>query len=160
MIRSSLDTKTIEFESKSDSIQEVCGQMSFFEYQTHAEREVETHRTTVSSMTSALSMYTKFIEKFQESQCCPLCVRGFSTPQEGSAFKGKLQGILERVPTASAAATRDLGKWTGILTRLRELQSAQDDCDRLSKIEIPDLKSKRDSMSRDRSGLLGTIEDV
>ncbi|KAJ3370046.1 DNA repair protein rad50 [Kappamyces sp. JEL0680] len=160
MLRTELEEKNNEVTLKTEKLRAVCGNDSFEDYKLHAEREVENHRGTVSSMSSASSMYTKFIEKFQASHCCPLCVRGFSNESEKQAFRTKLETILARVPLASANANSDLAKWTGILSSLRELQSTSDDCQRLTNVEIPELRTKRDHLGRERSALYAVIEDV
>lgn len=111
-------------------------------------------------MKSASSMYTKFITKFEQSRSCPLCVRSFASNLDENAFKGKLDNILARVPDTIASAEKNLNDWSIKLTSLRALQSVWDDCERLSKIEIPDARNKREQLEREKTEQYSVFEEL
>lgn len=112
------------------------------------------------SLKSAGSMYNKFVAKFKSSKCCPLCDRGFEAQQAEQKFLAHLDNIISRVPLAASNAQTEVSKWKARLDELRDLQSTWDDCERLGNVEIPEVRSKRDNLERERGAQYGVFEDL
>jgi DNA repair protein RAD50 len=105
-------------------------------------------------------MYTKFISKFKETKCCPLCVRGFENEDGSEAFLKKLENVLARVPNATKSAEADFAKAEKAVKELEKLASVWDDCIRLKNIEITELEQKLKIFEEEKLAISGNTEDV
>ncbi|KAJ3255799.1 DNA repair protein rad50 [Boothiomyces macroporosus] len=159
LIRTQHSQKTSELSLKLDKIKSVCGNDDYKSAKNQAEIKHNEAKSTLTSMKSATSMYEKFIKKYDETKCCPLCVRKFDSDNQGGQFKQKLEGILQKVPGATRNAEIQVETWQSTLERLNHLSSVFDDCDRLSNQEIPALRQQRDQLEKERSSLTTTTED-
>ncbi|KAJ3282661.1 DNA repair protein rad50 [Borealophlyctis nickersoniae] len=139
-------------------IKEVMGDENYMAALEAIESDVDDKRDTLASMKSATSMYSKFIKKYKDSKCCPLCVRGFPD-REGQAFLSKLEGILARVPEATRTAEDDLASSEKRRQMLRDLQSTYDEVEKLRTTEIPNIEAKIEQYEGDRTVILSTLED-
>ena len=111
-------------------------------------------------MRSASGMYQKFINKFNETKCCPLCVRKFAEPAQEDNFIVKLENILNRVPTATKSAEMSLVDAENKLKKLEKLHNVWVDCERLSKNEIPSLRSQKEAMEEEKRTLTANSDDA
>ncbi|KAJ3319522.1 DNA repair protein rad50 [Boothiomyces sp. JEL0866] len=159
LIRTLHSQKTTELSMKLDKIKSVCGNDDYKTAKSQAELKHNEAKSTLTSMKSATSMYEKFIKKYDDTKCCPLCVRKFDSDNAGSQFKQKLEGILQKVPGATKNAEIQVETWQSTLDRLNDLSSLFDDCDRLSNTEIPALRQQRDQLEKERSNLATTTDD-
>jgi DNA repair protein RAD50 len=160
LVDTSIQEKTDELNTKLDTIRKVCGNLEYPTALERAEKDLDLYRTNVSSMRSASTMYQKFIGKFKETKCCPLCVRNFADLQQEAAFLTKLETVLARVPQATQVAESEQLKAEESVKRLRDIQSIWDDCDRLSKIELPELREQKQKYDFEHSTLATTAEDA
>ena len=118
-------------------------------------------------MRSASGMYQKFINKFNETKCCPLCVRKFSEVAQETNFiqkvnqdLTKLENILDRVPNATKSAEMSLSEAERKLKKLNNLHSTWVDCERLSKTDIPELNRQKDLLEAELNSLSSHSEDA
>jgi DNA repair protein RAD50 len=160
LVDKSIQQKSDELNSKLGAIKKVCGDIEYPKALEKAEKDLELYRTNVSSMRSASTMYEKFIGKFKETKCCPLCVRNFSDMQQETAFLTKLETVLARVPQATQVAESEYQKAEEIMKKLRDLQSFWDDCDRLSNVELPELREQKENYDAEHLTLATNAEDA
>ncbi|KAJ3042473.1 DNA repair protein rad50 [Rhizophlyctis rosea] len=160
LARSNLDQKTRELNVKARRIRDVAGDQEYSIARENVEEEVDEHRDTLSAMKSASSMYSRFIKKSNEGQCCPLCERNFDEENEGEKFLRKLEGILAKVPDAISKAETAIAEAETRRAQLRELHSVNDDVERLQTVEIPELQSRIEEYDGNKSVILSDIEDI
>ncbi|KAJ2994360.1 DNA repair protein rad50 [Globomyces sp. JEL0801] len=160
LVRQSFQAKSGELETKLNNIRKVCEGKEYPSALATAESECEHYKSNVATMKSAGGMYTKFIAKFKESKCCPLCARSFPDTVAETEFQGKLDTVLARVPDATKKADAELEKWTKTLNALKELRSAWDDCERLSNIELTELRKQRDQYEKEKAIAKKKLDDL
>ncbi|KAI8898254.1 hypothetical protein BC833DRAFT_620511 [Globomyces pollinis-pini] len=160
LVRQSFQAKSGELETKLNNIRKVCEGKEYPSALATAESECEHYKSNVATMKSAGGMYTKFIAKFKESKCCPLCARSFPDTVAETEFQGKLDTVLARVPDATKKADAELEKWTKTLNALKELRSAWDDCERLSNIELTELRKQRDQYEKEKATAKKKLDDL
>jgi DNA repair protein RAD50 len=160
MVRQTINQKTVEYDAKLAQVNELCGGLDYNAAVAQAEREVEQNGENVANMKSASSMYGKFIAKFEQGRCCPLCTRSFENQTLENQFKAKLSTTLSKIPLAAKASEAELAKWNDKLKQLRNFQTAWSDCERISKEEIPDAKSKRDQLEREKAAQFHVVEEI
>ncbi|KAI8914853.1 AAA domain-containing protein [Powellomyces hirtus] len=158
MARNNLTRKTSELNDRLSRVKAVTGDDNFNTAVARIEESVIEKRDELASMRSAGSMYVKFIKKYKDNGCCPLCVRGFER-SEGEKFATKLQAILDRIPEASKAAEIDLADVEKKRSALLNLRTDWDDAERLEKVEIPEIRKRLAEYESEKDKLLSEIED-
>jgi DNA repair protein RAD50 len=104
-------------------------------------------------------MYKKFLAKFQDSKCCPLCRRDFPQKSEEDSFKFLLESTIQKVPEVQHKSEKALSEKEKYRDELLSLSSTWDDCSRLQNIEIPKLRAQRDALEKERSSIYTMTED-
>ena len=158
--RQTINQKTAEYDEKVAQVNAVCGDLEYKAALDKAEVEVKIYGENVANMKSASSMYGKFIAKFEQGRCCPLCTRSFENQNFENQFRAKLTTTLSKIPQAARQSEAELVSWNEKLQQLRNLQIIWSDCERISKDEIPEAKAKRDQMEREKTSQFHAIEEI
>ncbi|KAJ3171873.1 DNA repair protein rad50 [Geranomyces variabilis] len=135
MLREPLKSKTSNLNACLDRVKAIIGDDDFFEAAARLESAVNQKRDKVAEIESATSMYQKFINSYDNRECCPLCDRGFDK-SDGDKFIKKLRERLTRVPEALENAKIALKSSEQKRDALLKLRTDWDDAKRLEQ-ELP-----------------------
>ncbi|KAI8907284.1 AAA domain-containing protein [Gorgonomyces haynaldii] len=158
-LKQETQAKTQEFETKQSQVRKVIGSRDFSVALTEAEAEADSKKELVASMLSAGTMYRKFIAKFKDSGCCPLCVRKFDTNDEEMAFLKLLESTLDKVPSVQQKALQERDLAEQKRDKIRQLNGLYSDCERLQKTVLPNLRQQLLQLERERIKLNASMDD-
>lgn len=99
----------------------------------------------------------KCIEVVDRAKVCRTCRRGFGSDNELQAFKKQLETSVKRAPAVTE--DQELQQFEEELKTARAAATSYDTWDRLSKIEIPDLKKEEQVCETQREEFLSQLEN-
>ena len=71
-----------------------------------------------------------------------------------------MQDVIDRTPQIIAQHDRNLEDATARVEKLSKLESHWNDCERLSTIEIPDIRKSSNSLEREKASQYSVVEEV
>lgn len=75
-------------------------------------------------------------------------------------FLFKMQDVIDRTPQHIAQLDRKLEDATARVEKLSRLEGLWNDCERLSAIEIPDIRKSSNSLEREKASQYSVVEEV
>ncbi|KAG1472956.1 hypothetical protein G6F56_001237 [Rhizopus delemar] len=111
-----------DVEKHQNTIRALCGNDDLMQTLNTVENTIVDLREQLANIRGAELIYGKFFEKAQSSKCCPLCTRGFDEDSQNDAFQGKLETIMQRIPSQREKLNEKLKLNEEKRTRLRAAQ--------------------------------------
>ncbi|KAI9816962.1 MAG: DNA repair protein rad50 [Thelocarpon impressellum] len=140
-------------------VQEAIGEQpeDYPEVVSQLETSRDIRKGDVDGFTNLRNYYSGCIKTASDNNACRLCVRPFRSNKEQSEFITKLEKLMTQV--GQQLVVDELKGLEEELAKAREVGPSYDTCQRLSKIEIPELEAETKKLESRREELLAEIED-
>ncbi|KAJ1651571.1 DNA repair protein rad50 [Dispira simplex] len=115
----------------------------FSERLNEAERTVSDHQTSIARLQSESALYHVFIDETEKNRCCPVCDRGFDTPDDVATVLDTLRAKHVRAPEQLAHLQEQLSQNQAQCRTLRALTPHWEAVHKLKSKGIPTLQSKQ-----------------
>jgi DNA repair protein RAD50 len=150
VVLQNLSKKQAEYQEKLAQINK-AGCQDFNQDLIESQQLVDKFKDELSSFDNIDKIYKKFLGKFHQNKCCPLCTRSFDDQSNQQGFEQKLILLLEKLPERLKETKDFLAKAEEKLRALNALKPVWDDCERLSKYEIIELRDLRNKYENERN---------
>ncbi|KAJ1968281.1 DNA repair protein rad50 [Dispira parvispora] len=119
----------------------------FSERLAEAELTVSDHQTSIARLQSESALYHVFLDETEKNQCCPVCDRGFDTPDDVATVLDTLRAKRGRAPEQLAHLQEQLSQHQAKCRALQALTPHWDAVRKLKSKGIPALQSKQEILN-------------
>ncbi|CAO3595455.1 unnamed protein product [Absidia cylindrospora] len=160
MTQSSVNDKRDEANALERSIQAVLPDASLPDELKKVDDSIVDLRGHISSLGAAELLYSRFVKKAGDNQNCPLCVRQFADNDELTAYIGKLEDIISKIPRQVSDYKQKVKEMEEWQQRLRSLESSWMKMESLRTKEIADLEKTVKEHERNQAKAIETMGKI
>lgn len=159
-LRELLKSKKTELSSTEDQMYDDCGTQSLDATLAKVDEAVTKYQKEQNELSSSVFIISKYKEKLENNNNCPLCHRGFDSQSEVTELISELTNKVLGLPSKLERVQSELSKESARRDKLLSLKPLAHKIDILKEKEIPELEKKLKDIDKELRETNDTIEEL
>ncbi|KAI9146471.1 hypothetical protein BKA69DRAFT_1120909 [Paraphysoderma sedebokerense] len=150
MFQSQLQSKEVELQDKTNSLNIFCGGRDYPELLKETEEKFVDARESFKALESMRRVYAGYKTKAVANHDCPVCKQIFENDDKVDQFVRRIDATIQMIPRQLEDIQNEIATYQNNLDELRGQSGTWEDILRLRDTEIPDLQRKLDQVTGER----------